>query len=109
MVDQAYEVELNNQSANKFYSMNEKSLFKEVLERYQNYYFEGKKQIDTPSETKLTLYDIDYFKMNLNVLETFDEGEFTLANRLRFRRYYVNNTTVGDGMYTYCTEIVDVT
>ena len=37
MVDQAYEVELNNQSPNKFYSMNEKSLFKEVVERYQNY------------------------------------------------------------------------
>ena len=58
---------------------------------------------------QLTLYDIDYIRMNLNVLETFDEGEFTLANRLRFRRYYVNNTTCSDGMYTYCTEIVDIT
>ena len=58
---------------------------------------------------KLTLYDIDYIHMHLNALESFDEGEFTLANRLRFRRYYVTNSTCCDGMYTYCTEIVDMT
>ena len=47
--------------------------------------------------------------MSLNALETFEEGEFTLANKLRFRRYYVTNTTYTDGMYTYLTEVVDST
>ena len=54
---------------------------------------------------QMTLYDIDYFRMNLNVLESANEGEFLLANKLRFRRYYVNNR---DGMFTFCTEIVNV-
>ena len=36
MVDQAYP-ELNNQPINKFHSMNEKALFKEVLDRYKTY------------------------------------------------------------------------
>ena len=45
------------------------------------------------TELNLKLYDIDYFRMHLNALEAFEEGEFTLADKLRFRRYYATNTT----------------
>ena len=96
--------------AGSFYSLNEKHLFKETLEKYKNYQFEQKKQIDTGSDMKMILYDIDFYGMGLDVLQTFDEGEFVFANRLRIRRYYVDSTTCGDqGMYTYCTEIIDIT
>ena len=36
MIDQAYP-EMNNQPINKFYSINEKSMFKEVLDKYKAY------------------------------------------------------------------------
>ena len=80
-----------------------------MLERYKTYSFEVKKSISTDTDLDLKLYDIDYFRMHLNALETFEEGEFTLAGKLRFRRYYATNTTYTDGMYTYLTEIVDST
>lgn len=38
------------------------------------------KKIDSVADTNL--YDINYFHEKLNVLETFEEGEFTLANRI---------------------------
>ena len=102
-------VHSSEQPVAKFYSLSEKELFREVLDTYKAYSFEVKKTIDTESDLNLKLYDIDYFRMHLNALENFEEGEFTLANKLRFRRYYVTNTTYTDGMYTYLTEVVDST
>ena len=106
MTDRAYP---SDQPIAKFNSLSEKELFREVLDKYKAYSFEVKKSIDTETDLNLKLYDIDYFRMHLNALETFEEGEFTLANKLRFRRYYVTNTTYTDGMYTYLTEVVDST
>ena len=36
----------------------------------------------------MAVYNIDYYGMGLNLIEHFCEGEFVLANRLKFRRYY---------------------
>ena len=46
--------------------------------------------------------------MRLNVLETFDEGEFVFASKLKFVRKYVNDTKDAT-MFTYHTEICDQT
>lgn len=44
------------------------------------------------------------------MLETFEEGEFLFADKIKFRRYYGPCSTSSDaGMYAYFTEISDVT
>ena len=57
---------------------------------------------------KLALFDIDYFKMRLNVLESFEEGEFILAKKIKFVRKYVH-CTKDSAMYTHVSEIFDHT
>ena len=58
----------------------------------------------------MAVYDIDYMKMGLNALETFDEGEITLAGKLKINRYYKRcQTHKDDNMYCYLTDIVDTT
>ena len=53
-------------------------------------------------------YDIDWYGMRLNVMESFDEGEFVLAKRIKFVREYVKDTK--DPLnYTHTTKIFDVT
>ena len=48
--------------------------------------------------------------MKLHVLETFDEGEFTLANRIHVKRYYTAPKTQSDStLYDHCTKIHDIT
>ncbi len=43
--------------------------------------------------TDINLYDINYMQLKLNVLESFDEGEFVLANRINIKRSYVSAKT----------------
>lgn len=44
------------------------------------------------------------------MLETFEEGEFLLADKIKFRRYYAPCSTATDPeMFAFCTEISDVT
>ncbi len=59
--------------------MSERSLFAEVLQKYHDYTFVPKKQVQINDSLSITLFDIDYMGMRLNVLETFDEGEFVFA------------------------------
>jgi len=42
------------------------------------------------------MYELNYFESKLNVLEAFEEGEFVLADRIKFRRYYAPCTTAED-------------
>ena len=43
-------------------------LFAEVLEKYKNYEFQVKKEIKINDDVSLTLYDIDYYGLRLNVV-----------------------------------------
>ena len=44
--------------------------------------------------------------MRLNVLETYEEGEFTFAGKLKFIRKYLHDT-IDPVMYTHYSEIYD--
>ena len=44
--------------------------------------------------------------MGLNVIQLFDEGEFVLANKLKFVRRYVTDTK-DSSMFTHFTEVFD--
>ncbi len=64
-----------NQSYNTSAS---ESHFTNVLANMQNHVFKVSKVIDSANN----LYDINYFNLRLQAIETFDEGEFTIANRI---------------------------
>ena len=49
-----------------------------------------KKTTEISEVISLSVYDIDYLAMRLNVLESAQVGEFVLANRIKFSRDYVN-------------------
>ena len=57
-------------------------------------------------DIKLDVFDIDYDGMGLPVLETFDEGEFVFASRIKFKRSYVTDSK-DRTMYTHYTQIYD--
>jgi hypothetical protein len=60
--------------------------------------------------TDINLYDINYLNLKLNVIESFDEGEFVLANRINIKRSYVSAKTQSDpASYDYVTRVHDVT
>lgn len=60
--------------------------------------------------TDINLYDINYMQLKLNVIESFDEGEFVLANRISIKRGYVSAKTQADTTsYDYVTRVHDVT
>ena len=49
-------------------------------------------------------YDIDYYKLRLNALERFEEGNFILASRLKFIRKYIPDK-VNPLMYSHLTTV----
>lgn len=51
---------------------------------------------------KLDVFDIDYHGLGLHVLESFDEGEFIFASRIKFIRSYVTDP-IDPTMYTHYT------
>lgn len=53
-------------------------------------------------EMKLDVFDIDYHGLGLHVLESFDEGEFIFASRIKFIRSYVTDP-IDPTMYTHYT------
>ena len=57
---------------------------------------------------KLSVYDIDYHGLGLHVLESFDEGEFVFASKIKFIRKYVSDPR-DPTMYTHYTQIFDCT
>ncbi len=74
----------------------------------KNHEFKANKVLD--SAANLNLFDINYLQLKLNVLESFDEGEFVLANRIHIKRSYVSAKTQADpAMYDYVTRVHDVT
>ena len=82
-----------------------------MITKFKNYEFEQSKNLDVTCQGQnLSLYEIDYFGQRLNVLETFEEGDFVFADRIKFRRFYAPCTTSKDeAMYAFLTEISDVT
>ena len=54
------------------------------------------------------MFDIDYMGMRLNALETFAEGEFVFANKVKVVRKYVH-CKEDPTMYTHYSQIFDVT
>ena len=91
--------------------MSEHQLFNQVLVHFKNHEFEESKNLGVQCNGKdLRIFEIDYYASKLNVLETFEEGEFVLAEKIKFRRYYAACPTSSEpDMYTFCTEISDVT
>jgi hypothetical protein len=84
-----------------------KAHFEEMLERFEKHEFVARP--DAKDES-MVVYEIDYYGWGLNLLETFCEGEFTFAQRLKFKRYYKPQTTGTDPpLNVFLTEIVDVT
>lgn len=73
-----------------------------------NHTFNVSKKID-PTQN-LNLYDVKYFELKLQALETLDEGEITLANRIHILRKYVAPKTQTDSsLYEHTTKIHDIT
>ena len=90
----------------QFISNSERVQFSEMLTAFENYEFQIKKAVKIDDTLELNVYDIDYYGMNLNALEKFDEGEFVLGNRLKFEKKYLTDTK-DSYMYTHYTEIRD--
>lgn len=63
-----------------------------MLANFENKEFIPSKTIEFGGSFQLHTFDIDWFKERLNVLETFDEGEFIFAQKLRFQRKYITDT-----------------
>jgi hypothetical protein len=92
----------------KFVQPADESLFNQVVEKMKTFQFNVSKKLDPA--TDINLYDINYMQLKLNVLESFDEGEFVLANRINIKRSYVSAKTQSDpASYDYVTRIHDVT
>ena len=66
-----------------FLSTSEETLFNEVLDKMKNFTFEEEKTIDADPQKPLAIYKMQWFKQRLNAIESFDEGEFTLAGRIK--------------------------
>jgi hypothetical protein len=53
---------------------------------------------------------MQWFKQRLNAIESFDEGEFTLAGRIKVTRKHTLSITSPDpSFHDYVTKIEDVT
>lgn len=102
---------MNEDAPQSFDALTADSLLKEVLEKFKNHNFKQSKKIDTGSEElEMSLYEVDYYKERLNVIEHFEEGEITLANRLSIKRDYIPIPTHPDPtMYAYHTVMEDTT
>jgi len=57
---------------------------------------------------KLSVFDIDYHGLDLQILESFDEGEFVFASKIKFIRKFVTDSK-DKAMYTHYTQIFDHT
>ena len=75
----------------KFVHLADESLFNQVVEKMKTFQFNVSKKLDPA--TDINLYDINYMQLKLNVLESFDEGDFVLANRINIKRSYVSAKT----------------
>ena len=91
--------------------MSDQQLFNQVLANFKNHEFDECKNLGVQCNGRdLRIFEIDYYASKLNALENFEEGEFVLADKIKFRRYYAPCPTATDpGMYTFCTEVSDVT
>ena len=57
-------------------------------------------------EIKLAVFDLDYEGMGMNVLESFNEGEFVFASRIKFKRSYAVDSSEST-MFSHYTQIYD--
>ena len=83
-------------------------MFSDVTASLENHQYPKKKAIEIDESMQLHHYDIDYYNLRLNALESFEEGEFTLSKRLKFVRKYINDS-VDTAMLTHFTTIKDMT
>ena len=58
--------------------------FYQAMQHLRNFKFNVAKKVSGTS----WLYDINYYKMRMHVMESFDEGSFLLANRVEFHRCF---------------------
>ena len=81
-----------------------------VLAKFKDHKFQEGKSLGISCNGKnLCMYQLNYFEHKLQVLESFEEGEFLLAERVKFRRYYTQCSTAADPeLYAFCTEVQDV-
>jgi len=74
----------------------------------KTFQFKVTKKLDAAAD--INLFEINYQQLKLNVLESFDEGEFVLANRIGIKRSYVSAKTQSDTTsYDFVTRVHDVT
>ena len=76
----------------QFYSNAERHHFLGVLASLNDHHFEPKKTIEVDeliADATLHVYDIDYYGLQLEALEQFDQGEFVLSQRIKFVRKYI--------------------
>jgi len=93
-----------------FLSTSQETLFNEVLDRMRNFTFEEEKKIDADQQRPLAIYKMQWFKQRLNALESFDEGEFTFAGRIKINRWHTLSSTHPDPTFhDFVTKIEDVT
>ena len=70
-----------------------------MLERFEDHKFCKNEHTNT--------YHIDYYGSSLNLMERFCEGTFTLAKRIKVRRFY--KVSSGDGgLPLFVTEVRDI-
>ena len=88
-----------------FLTPSHEALFADLMNKTLN--FRISKKLNSSSN----LYDLNYYKMRLNLLEAFDEGSCLLANRIKLERYFLPITTPGMDSHAceYITRVTDVT
>lgn len=92
----------------KFACHSDEAGFLALLEKFQSHEFKVSKKVDTAAD--LNLYDVKYYEQRLHLLETLDEGEITLANRIQILRKYVAPKTQTDStLYDFMTRVQDIT
>jgi hypothetical protein len=92
-------------------SVSAKANFCEVLARFENHQFTvDDDSFQTSEEVNMAVYNIDYYGWGLNLIEHFCEGEFVLAQRIKFRRYYklCTTTTTYTDLPIHLTEVLDI-
>ena len=64
----------------KYNTSGEELDFVHFMEKMATHQFNVAKKIDT--EANINLYDIKYYEQRLHLMETLDEGEITIGNRI---------------------------
>lgn len=67
------------------------------------------KKLEVSEKDNLYIYTLDYYETHLNLIEDLHEGEIMIGSNLRMKRQYLESHGVCKHMYTYHTNLRDIT